>query len=95
MKYATGDTEMGTLSERLDEIRNILAQNDKDSALPTLLFVSRKLGELDVLTSQRTDSDDTLINIQKDFHNLYEKLQKRAGIDMCSSSTNMNIGGDE
>jgi len=86
---------MGAPSERLNEIRNISAQNDRDSALPTLLFVSRKLGELDVLISQKTDSDDTLINIQKDFHNLYEKLLKRAGVEMCSSSTNMNIGGDE
>ncbi len=78
-----------------DEARAMILQYQKDAALPSLLYVSRKLGEIEGMISMQTNPDKALVGVQKDFKQVYDKLSEEAGIEPLSESEGKGIGGDE
>ncbi len=56
-------------------------QLQKDATIPSLLFVTRKLGEVEGVISVQVDPDGALVDVQKDFKLLYDKLVEDAGIE--------------
>jgi len=59
-----------------------MIQHKKDSALPSLLYVTRKLGEVEGLISLQTDPDVDLVSVQKDLKRVYGKLVEEAGVEL-------------
>jgi len=72
----------------------MMIQLRKDAALPSLLSVTRKLGEVEGMISMQPDSDEALVNVQSDFKRLYDKLVADAGIELSHEPLEIGIGGD-
>jgi hypothetical protein len=95
---AIGTNKEQKLSEKAmtpEEIRTMMVQLQKDATLPSLLCVTRKLGEVEGMISMQEDPSEELVNIQKDFKQVYDKLSVEAGIEPLSESEGKGIGGDE
>jgi len=71
-----------------------MIQHQKDAILPSLLYVSRKLGEVEGLIFVQADPDKTLVDVQKDLNRLYDQLVEDAGIEQLSEFKGEGIGGD-
>ena len=78
----------------MDDFKDNFLQNQKDSELPSLLYVTRKLGEVEGILSTQADADDNLVNVWKDFQRLYDKMVERAGIEISPELGGAGIGGD-
>ena len=78
----------------MDDFKDNFLQNQKDSELPSLLYVTRKLGEVEGILSTQADADDNLVNVWKDFQRLYDKMVGRAGIEILPELGGDGIGGD-
>ena len=78
----------------MDDFKDNFLQNQKDSELPSLLYVTRKLGEVEGLLSTQADADDNLVNVQKDFQRLYDTMVEKAGIEILPELGGNGIGGD-
>lgn len=78
----------------LDEVKAMMIQAEKEAALPSLLYVTRKLGEVEGMSSLQTDPGEDLINVQKDLKRVYDKLVEEAGIEQLTESDGMGIGKD-
>jgi hypothetical protein len=78
----------------MDDFKKTFLQNQKDAILPSLLYVTRKLGEVEGILSTQADADDKLVNVQKDFQRLYDKMVASAGIEILPVSVGNGIGGD-
>ena len=78
----------------MDNYEAIFLQNQKDAILPSLLYVTRKLGEVEGIISTQSDADEKLIKIQQDFMRLYENMIERAGIEILPELGGNGIGGD-
>jgi hypothetical protein len=77
-----------------DEHIALMLQHQKDATLPSLLYVTRKLGEVEGLISSQTHPDKALVDVHEDLKLLYDKLIEDAGIEMLSKSKGEGIGGD-
>ena len=77
-----------------DEVKAMMIQHQKDAALPSLLYVSRKLGEVEGLISMQEDPDKALVTIQKDLKRLHDKLVEDAEIELLPEIQREDIGGD-
>jgi len=80
--------------ETLEEIQAKIIQAEKDSILPSLLYVARKLGEVEGTISMQTDPDEDLVNVQKDFQGLYDNMVEGAGIEQLPEIPGTGIGGE-
>jgi hypothetical protein len=80
--------------ETLDEIQAKFIQSEKDSVLPSLLYVTRKLGEVEGAISMQADPDENLVNVQKDFQRLYDNMVERAGIEQLPEIPGTGIGSE-
>jgi len=60
----------------------MMIQLQKNAALPSLLYVSRKLGEVEGMISVQADPDKALVAIQGDLKRLHDKLFEDAGIEL-------------
>jgi hypothetical protein len=78
--------------ETLEEIQVKIIQDQKDSILPSLLYVTRKLGELEGTISMQPNPDENLVNVQMDFQRLYDNMVERAGIEQLPETDNLGIG---
>jgi hypothetical protein len=78
----------------MGDFKKEFLQNQEDAELPSLLYVTRKLGELEGIISTQADADDNLVNVQKDFQQLYDKMVERAGIEILPELRGNGIGGD-
>ncbi len=63
-----------------DEVEALMIKHRKESSLPSLLYVARKLGEVEGMISIQKNPSKDLLNIQKDFKRVYDKLIDEAGI---------------
>jgi len=77
------------------EIAALMIQGQKDSILPSLLYVTRKLGEVEGIISTQTDPDEDLVKVKEDFNSVYEKLVETAGIEQLPEIAGPGIGGDQ
>jgi len=66
----------------LKEVKAMMIQLNKDAALPSLLYVTRKLGEVEGMISMQEDPDKALVAIQGDLKRLHSKLVDDAGIEL-------------
>jgi len=78
-----------------EEIEALVIQNQKDSALQSLLYLTRKLGEVDGIISMQADPDESLVKVQKDFTRVCEKLVETVGIEQYPEISGTGIGGDQ
>jgi hypothetical protein len=76
------------------EIETMMIQLQKDAMIPSLLYVTRKLGEVEGMISMQAYPGDDLINVQKDLNRVYDKLVEEAGIEQFPESKEAGIGGD-
>jgi len=77
-----------------DEFKALIVQGQKDSAIQSLLYVSKKLGEVEGMISCQTIPDEKLVKVQQDFSRIYQKLVKEAGIELHTEPTEVGIGRD-
>jgi len=75
-----------------EEIQAMMIQLQKDATLPSLLYVTRKLGEVERVISTQKDPDKALAGLQRDLKQLYDKLVGEAGIELLQESK--GGGGD-
>jgi len=75
-----------------DEVKAMMIQHEKDATLPSLLYVTRKLGEVEGVISTQKDPDKALTGVQRDLKQLYDKLVGEAGIELLQESK--GGGGD-
>ncbi len=80
--------------ETFEEIQSQFIQSQKDSAIQSLLYVTRKLGEVEGAISMQADPDENLVNVQKDFQRLYDNMVERAGIEQLPEFAGTGIGGE-
>ncbi len=77
-----------------EEVSKMMIQQQKEAALPSLLYVSRKLGEVEGILSVQSEPETALIAVQGDLKRLYDKLVDDAGIELGPESGVIGIGGD-
>jgi hypothetical protein len=77
-----------------DESQHTLIQHQKDALLPSLLFVTRKLGEVEGILSVQSEPETALIGIQGDLKRLYDKLVDDVGIELSHEPLERGIGKD-
>jgi hypothetical protein len=77
-----------------EEVQAMMIQAEKEAILPSLLYVTRKLGEVEAWISMQQDPGKTLVDVQGDLRQLYNKLVEEAGIEQVPESTGEEIGGD-
>jgi len=77
-----------------EEVKAMMIQLQKNAALPSLLYVTRKLGEVEGIVKMQADPDMALVHIQDDLRQLYDKLVEDAGIELVQESFHCGIGGD-
>jgi hypothetical protein len=77
-----------------EEVMTMLKQLSKDSSFQSLLYVTRKLGEIEGMISMQTEPASTLIHVQNDLQRVYDKLAKEAGIEQLPYLGGEGIGGD-
>ena len=78
----------------VEEVNAMMIQHQKDATLPSLLYVTRKLGEVEGVISTQEYPDKPLVAIQRDFKQLLNKLVEDAGIELDRESTDGSIGGE-
>jgi copper chaperone CopZ len=78
----------------MDEFKDTILQNQKDAILPSLLYVTRKLGEVEGIISTQADADDNLVNVQEDFQRLFDTMVEKAGVEILPEIGDNAIGGD-
>lgn len=78
----------------IDEAEAMLIQNQRDSMLLSLLYVTRQLGEIEGIISTQSQPDEKLLKVQKDFERLYERMIEDAGIEQLPESDIGGIGRD-
>lgn len=81
-------------SSILSSAKDLNIQSQKDAAIQSLLFVTRKLGEIEGIISTQEGSNEDLLKIQNDFLALYDKLAKTIGVQELRSSSRSGIGGE-
>jgi len=64
----------------------MMIQAEKDAVLISLLYVSRKLGEVEGVISTQVDPDKTLVDIQEDLNRLYDTLIESAGVEQVTAT---------
>ncbi len=94
MKYTNKGVGKLATNGDLDELKKMMLQSELDSLLPTLLYVARKLGELEGIMSNQREKADDLTNIHNDFNRLFNTLVMKAGIDFKNELETKGIGGD-
>jgi hypothetical protein len=77
-----------------NKFQALIVQSGKDSALHSLLYVARKLGEVETLISLESLPHENLIKVQKDLSQLYDQLFENTGIQKVAISEGAGIGGD-
>ena len=77
-----------------DEVKAMMIQHEKDATLPSLLYVTRKLGEVEGVISTQKDPDKALAGVQRDLEQLYDKLVGEAGIELLQESKGGGVGQD-
>jgi len=77
-----------------EEIKAMMLQQQKDATLPSLLYVSRKLGEVEGVISTQVDPDKALVGIQEDLNDVYDKLVEEAGIEQEPEGLRTGMGGE-
>ena len=77
-----------------EEIAAMMIQLQNESVLPSLINVTRKLGEVEGMISMQSDPSEDLLNAQQDFKRVYDKLLDEAGVELPQESENMGIGSD-
>mgnify|MGYP006995651612 CR=1 FL=1 len=77
-----------------EEAKAMMIQYEKEAALPSLLYVTRKLGEVEGMISTQKDPDKALAGVQRDLKQLYDKLVEAAGIGLLPESDSSGIGGE-
>jgi len=81
-----------------EDVKAMMIQHQKDSTLPSLLYVTRKLDEVEGVISTQVDPDKALVAIQGDLKQLYDKLVDDAGVEPQLESKQVGgshpIGGD-
>ena len=65
-----------------EEVSKMMIQQQKEAALPSLLYVSRKLGEVEGILSVQSEPETALLGIQGDLKRLYDKLVEDVGIEL-------------
>lgn len=70
----------------LKELKAMMIQAEKDAVLISLLYVSRKLGEVEGVISTQVDPDKTLVDIQEDLNRLYDTLIESAGVEQVTAT---------
>jgi len=82
--------------DTLDEVKAMMIQDEKDAALTSLLYVSRKLGEVEGVISIQEDPDKAQVDVQEDLKHLYNKLVEKAGVEQVTEPKRVGdcIGGD-
>ena len=78
----------------MGDFKKEFLQNQEDAELPSLLYVTRKLGELEGIISTQQDANDNLVNVQKDFQRLYDTMVEKTGIEILPKLAGNVIGGD-
>ncbi len=77
-----------------EEAQALIIQHQKEATLPSLLYVTRKLGEVEGMISMQAGPDENLVNVQKDFTRLYDKLVEKTGVEQSPEGEGEGIGGD-
>ncbi len=78
----------------VEEVNAMMIQHQKNAALPSLLYVTRKLGEVEGMVSQQKNPDEALVGVREDLNSLYGKLVEDAGIELPPELRVGGIGGD-
>ncbi|NQT61663.1 MAG: hypothetical protein HQ556_01785 [Candidatus Marinimicrobia bacterium] len=78
-----------------EEVQVTMSQLEKDAKLSSLLYVTRKLGEVEGMISAQDVPDKALVTIQKDLKQVYNKLVEDADIELLPETQREGIGGDE
>ena len=80
----------------VEEVKTMMIQQQKDGTLSSLLYVTRKLGEVEGMISMQVTPDKAIVAVQKDFKRLYDKLVEEAGIELLTEPERVGdiIGGD-
>ncbi len=76
------------------DVKAMMIQHEREAALPSLLFVARKLGEVEGILSLQSQPDTALLDVQVDLKRLYVKLVEDAGVEQSVESSMFGIGGD-
>ncbi len=66
----------------VEEVNAMMIQHQKDATLPSLLYVTRKLGEVEGILSVQSEPETALLGIQGDLKRLYDKLVEDVGIEL-------------
>ena len=77
-----------------EEVQAMMIQHQKDATLPSLLYVTRKLGEVEGMISTQKDPDKALVSVQGDLKQLYDKMIEDAEIELLPEIQREGIGGD-
>jgi hypothetical protein len=77
-----------------EEMKTMLSQLSKDSSIQSLLYVTRKLGEIEGIISTQAEPASTLTHVQKDLQSLYDMLVEEAGVEQLPDFGGEGIGGD-
>ena len=77
-----------------DRTKALIIQSRKESAIHSLLFIARKLGEVEGLISIQNVPDEELNNVRKDFLVTNNILIETAGIKEIPEVKRTGIGGE-
>lgn len=92
MNSSRDDTAPTTYS--IEELKRSIEQSMNESSLHSLLYVARKLGEVDGIISNQASAGEALRAVQRDLNQLYDILIKDLGIKHRVESSGEGIGGD-
>ena len=81
-------------ASKFDKTKELIIQSRKGSAIHSLLFIARKLGEVEGLISIQNVPDEELNNVRKDFLVTYNILIETAGIKEIPEVKRTGIGGE-
>ena len=76
------------------ESKALILKIRNDSTFRSLLYVTRKLGEVEGMISMQAVPNESLINVQSDFKRVYDKLIEESGIELLPESETSGIGSD-
>lgn len=82
-------------NEHMYESKALYLQWQKDAMLPSLLYVAKKLGEVEGIISTQASPDENLAKVQNDFKHLYDNMVEQAGLELIQESDATGIGGEE
>jgi len=78
----------------LESAEKMMIQLHKEANLHSLLYVARKLGEVEGMICTQKSPDKALVAIQEDLKQLHNKLVEDAGIELIPELGGESIGGD-